>query len=97
MKRCMYCGHENDDAAATCSVCGNKLGVSIPTVDSVVEEVSLDEASETPEETPAPAEEHPVEEESGKEIISALNTAETPAAESENTAKVPRKNGLSTY
>ena len=53
MKRCMYCGHENDDAAATCSVCGNKLGVSIPTVDSVVEEVSLDEASETPEETPA--------------------------------------------
>ena len=54
MKRCMYCGHENEDAAATCSVCGNKLGVSIPTVDSVVEEVSLDEASETPEETPAP-------------------------------------------
>jgi len=45
MKRCMYCGHENDDAAATCSVCGNKLGVSIPTVDTVVEEVSLDEAA----------------------------------------------------
>ena len=48
MKRCMYCGHENEDAAATCSVCGNKLGVSIPTVDSVVEEVSLDEAADGP-------------------------------------------------
>lgn len=49
MKRCMYCGHENEDVAATCSVCGNKLGTSIPTVDSVVEEVSLDETPETPE------------------------------------------------
>ena len=54
MKRCMYCGHENDDSASTCSVCGNKLGVSIPTVDAVVEEVSLDETPEVPQETPVP-------------------------------------------
>ncbi len=49
----MYCGHENEDAAATCSVCGNKLGTSIPTVDSVVEEVSLDEAADAPSVEPA--------------------------------------------
>ena len=55
MKRCMYCGHENEDAAATCSVCGNKLGVSIPTVDSVVEEVSLDEAADAPAQADAAA------------------------------------------
>ena len=55
MKRCMYCGHENEDAAATCSVCGNKLGVSIPTVDSVVEEVSLDEAADAPTQADAAA------------------------------------------
>ncbi len=47
MKRCMYCGHENEDTSSTCSVCGNKLGVPIPTVDAVVEEVSLDEPKES--------------------------------------------------
>jgi hypothetical protein len=51
----MYCGHENEDAAATCSVCGNKLGVSIPTVDSVVGEVSLDEATDAPAQADAAA------------------------------------------
>ena len=25
MKRCMYCGHENDDSVVTCAVCGNRL------------------------------------------------------------------------
>ena len=25
MKRCMYCGHENDDASRTCVKCGNQL------------------------------------------------------------------------
>lgn len=25
MKRCMYCGHENEDTASECEICGNKL------------------------------------------------------------------------
>ena len=25
MKRCMYCGHENEDASETCVKCGNQL------------------------------------------------------------------------
>ena len=35
MKRCMYCGHENEDSLVTCSVCGNKLGVAVPTQEPV--------------------------------------------------------------
>ena len=29
MKRCIYCGHENEDAAQTCAMCGNRL-VDVP-------------------------------------------------------------------
>ena len=36
MKRCMYCGHENEDALVTCAVCGNKLGDPVPTQDVVI-------------------------------------------------------------
>ena len=36
MKRCMYCGHENEDSLVTCSVCGNRLGVAVPTQEPVV-------------------------------------------------------------
>lgn len=41
MKRCMYCGHENEDSLVTCSVCGNRLGSSVPTQ----EPVTADEAA----------------------------------------------------
>ena len=42
MKRCMYCGHENEDTLVSCSVCGNKLGNSVPTQEPVTgEEAAL--------------------------------------------------------
>ncbi len=40
MKRCMYCGHENEDSLVTCSVCGNKLGDAVPTEEPVIGDVS---------------------------------------------------------
>ena len=41
MKRCMYCGHENEDSLVSCSVCGNKLGIAVPTQEPVaMEEVA---------------------------------------------------------
>ena len=45
MKRCMYCGHENEDTLVSCSVCGNKLGNSVPTQEPVTGE----EAALTPD------------------------------------------------
>ena len=36
MKRCMYCGHENEDSLVSCSVCGNKLGIAVPTQEPVI-------------------------------------------------------------
>ena len=56
MKRCMYCGHENEDSAVSCSVCGNRLGESIPVQDSTVEAVSPDETPEQAPEAPVTAE-----------------------------------------
>ena len=38
MKRCMYCGHENEDSLVSCSVCGNKLGIAVPTQEPVTAE-----------------------------------------------------------
>ncbi|MBO7710467.1 MAG: zinc ribbon domain-containing protein, partial [Lachnospiraceae bacterium] len=39
MKRCMYCGHENDDASENCSKCGNHL-IDTPTQQDIpVEDV----------------------------------------------------------
>ena len=44
MKRCMYCGHENEDSLVSCSVCGNKLGNAVPTQEPVTaEEVAASE------------------------------------------------------
>ncbi len=37
MKRCMYCGHENEDSLVTCSICGNRLGDAVPTLDPLTE------------------------------------------------------------
>ena len=38
----MYCGHENEDTLVSCSVCGNKLGNSVPTQEPVTgEEAAL--------------------------------------------------------
>ncbi len=42
MKRCMYCGYENEDSLVTCSVCGNKLGDAVPTEEPVIVGVSED-------------------------------------------------------
>ncbi len=43
MKRCMYCGHENEDSLVTCSVCGNRLGDPVPTQEPVtIEEIALE-------------------------------------------------------
>lgn len=39
MKRCMYCGHENDDASTTCEKCGNQLIDTPPQQDIPVEDV----------------------------------------------------------
>ena len=36
MKRCMYCGHENEDSLVTCAVCGNRLGDPVPTQEVVI-------------------------------------------------------------
>ena len=38
MKRCMYCGHENEDSLTSCSVCGNKLGNALLTQEPVTAE-----------------------------------------------------------
>lgn len=38
MKRCMYCGHENEDSLTSCSVCGNKLGDALLTQEPVTAE-----------------------------------------------------------
>ena len=43
MKRCMYCGHENEDSLVTCSVCGNRLGSAVPTQEPVTPEEVLRE------------------------------------------------------
>ena len=46
MKRCMYCGHENEDSLVSCSVCGNKLGIAVPTQEPVTaEEVAGQESA----------------------------------------------------
>ncbi len=50
MKRCMYCGHENDDTAQACVKCGNHL-LDMPAADTPLEEV----------EGTAPAEEIPTQ------------------------------------
>ena len=38
MKRCMNCGHENEDSLTSCSVCGNKLGNALLTQEPVTAE-----------------------------------------------------------
>ena len=45
MKRCMYCGHENEDSLVSCSVCGNKLGIAVPTQEPVTAESLAEESS----------------------------------------------------
>lgn len=45
MKRCMYCGNENDDSSQNCSKCGNKLLDLPPQQSMMAEEVPEEEAS----------------------------------------------------
>ena len=45
MKRCMYCGHENEDSLVSCSVCGNKLGIAVPTQEPVIAEEAIGQES----------------------------------------------------
>ncbi len=44
MKRCMYCGHENDDASETCAKCGNHL-IDTPAAD---EGMPIEDVPDTP-------------------------------------------------
>ena len=44
MKRCMYCGHENDDASETCAKCGNHL-IDTPAAD---EGTPIEDVPDTP-------------------------------------------------
>ena len=48
MKRCMYCGQENDDSADTCVKCGNPL-LDVPANDSEpieeIPDIDLEETS----------------------------------------------------
>lgn len=55
MKRCMYCGNENDDSSQNCSKCGNRLLDIPPQQVMPAEEVPEEEADikdETPVEIP---------------------------------------------
>lgn len=45
MKRCMYCGNENDDSSQNCSKCGNKLLDLPPQQSMMAEEVPEEEAT----------------------------------------------------
>ena len=45
----MYCGHENEDSLVSCSVCGNKLGISFPTQEPVTVEEAASQAGMTDE------------------------------------------------
>ncbi len=51
MKRCMYCGQENDDANTTCEKCGNPLLETPPIEEIQVEELPDDREEEAAEDT----------------------------------------------
>ncbi|MDO4475153.1 MAG: Yip1 family protein [Lachnospiraceae bacterium] len=54
MKRCMYCGQENDDASTNCSKCGNEL-LEMPIGEpGVIEELSEENPEEYPQEVEVP-------------------------------------------
>ncbi len=55
MKRCMYCGHENEDSLVSCSVCGNRLGDAVLTQEPVI--IDAGEASESPKDGSMPVSE----------------------------------------
>lgn len=49
MKRCMYCGNENDDSSQTCSKCGNLL-IDMPKGPTVPAQEVPEDGSQVPEE-----------------------------------------------
>ena len=54
MKRCMYCGHENDDASENCVKCGNHLLETPPQTPGVTfEDDTADELGDAAQDIPA--------------------------------------------
>ncbi len=77
MKRCMYCGHENDDSAVTCEKCGNQL-LDMPSDqgEMPLEELPDEVVAEEMPETAVPNIE--IEEEAGEAVAEPELTLDMP-------------------
>ena len=77
MKRCMYCGHENDDSSQTCEKCGNQL-METP----LQEELPFEDATGEIPHLEEPIPDIQIKEEDINDVLSA-GSAPMPAVEEE--------------